>query len=259
MKILWQSFVDEKTNSPYLNRLGEYLNKSTSSEVKVDVIGLTPPARDFGRLQELRCGISAIRNAIDAESKGYDAFVLGHFQDPLLYEMRTSVDIPVIGLGESTLLRASQLGKRLALISLDDAFEVIHREQIARYGLSDKLLSITALNMKVEDFASAFDGDQDAYQKILSSFRVIATEQVQNGADVIIPAGNLFGLLTANEVDFRVSHAPVMPCTAIALESAESAVKPHANVGVASSRGPKFKKAGKESIKDFLNMFDGAK
>jgi hypothetical protein len=50
-----------------------------------------------------------------------------------------------------------------------------------------------------------------------------------------------------------------MPCTAIALESAESVVKPHANVGVASSRGPKFKKAGKESIEDFLNMLNGAK
>jgi len=93
----------------------------------------------------------------------------------------------------------------------------------------------------------------------LSSFRAIATEQVQNGADVIIPAGNLFGLLTANEVDFRVSHAPVIPCTAIALGSAELAVKLHTNVGLAPSRGPSFKKAGKESIEDFLNMFNGAK
>ena len=113
--------------------------------------------------------------------------------------------------------------------------------------------------MKVEDFASAFDGDQDAYQKILSSFRVIATEQVQKGADVIIPAGNLFGLLTANEVDFRVSNAPVIPCTAIALGSAELALKLNANVGIAPSGGSRFKKAGKESIEDFLNMFNGAK
>jgi Asp/Glu/hydantoin racemase len=227
--------------------------------VEVDVVGLTPPARDFGRLQELRCGISAIRNAIQAESEGYDAFVLGHFQDPLLYEMRSSVDIPVIGLGEATLLWASQLGKRLALISLDDAFEVIHLEQLERYGLSDKLFSVTALNMKVEDFASAFNGDKAAYQAILKSFRAIALEQVEKGADVVIPAGNLFGLLTANEIDFRVSHAPVIPCTPIALGWAELAVNLHRKVGLAPSRGPSFKKAGKESIDDFLHLFKGAK
>jgi Asp/Glu/hydantoin racemase len=259
MKILWQSFVDENTNSAYLHRLKEYLNKSASAGVEVDVIGLTPPARDFGRLQELRCGISAIRNAIQAESNGYDAFVLGHFQDPLLYEMRSSVDIPVIGLGEATLLRASQLGKKFALISLDDAFEVIHLEQIEKYGLSDKLSAIKALNMKVEDFSAAFDGNQDSYQEILKSFRAIATVLVDDGADVVIPAGNLFGLLTANEVDFKVSNAPVIPCTSITLKAAEQAIKLHKNAGLAPVREPRFKKAGQVSIDDFLQMFNGAK
>ena len=257
MKILWQSFVDEKTNAAYLRRLSAYLIKNASAGVQVDVIGLTPPARDFGRLQELRCGTSAIKNAIEGERKGYDAFVLGHFQDPLLYELRSSVDIPVIGLGESSLLWASHLGRRLALVSLDDAFEVIHLEQIEKYGLSNKLLTITALNMKVEDFTSAFDGDQDSYQAILKSFRAIATKLVEEGADVIIPAGNLFGLLTANEINFRVSYAPVVPCTPITLGWAELAVKLHKNVGLVPSRGPSFKKAGKQSIEDFLHLLDG--
>lgn len=259
MKILWQSFVDENTNAAYLHRLSDYLNGAASPGVQVDVIGLTPPARDFGRLQELRCGISAIKNAIEGERNGYDAFVLGHFQDPLLYELRSSVDIPVIGLGESTLLWASNLGRRLALISLDDAFEVIHLEQIEKYGLSNKLSSITALNMKIEDFTSAFDGDQDAYQSILKSFRAIATKLVEDGADVIVPAGNLFGLLTVHEIDFRVSGAPVIPCTPITLGWAELAVKLHKSGGLAPSRGPTFKKAGKQSIEDFLHLFEGEK
>ena len=259
MKILWQSFVDENTNAAYLHRLSDYLNKTASDGVQVDVIGLTPPARDFGRLQEVRCGISAIKNAIEGERKGYDAFVLGHFQDPLLYELRSSVDIPVIGLGESTLLWASHLGQRIALVSLDDAFEVIHLEQVAKYGLSDKLLTITALNMKVEDFAAAFDGDADAYQAIVKSFRAIAEKLVDQGADVIIPAGNLFGLLTANEIDFKVAHAPVIPCTPIALSWAEQAVKLHKNSGLAPSRGPSFKKADRQSIEDFLNLINGVK
>lgn len=259
MKILWQSFVDENTNAPYIRRLSEYLNKCASNGVHIEVIGLTPPARDFGRLQELRCGISAIKNAIEGERKGYDAFVLGHFQDPLLYELRSSVEIPVIGLGEATLLWASSLGKRIALISLDDVFEVIHLEQIERYGLSTKLLSIAALNMKVEDFSAAFDGDRNSYQAILNSFRLIAEPLVEAGADVVVPAGNLFGLLTANEVNFKVAHAPIIPCTPIAVGWAELAVKLHKSVGLLPSRGPSFKKASEQSIEDFLQLLNGKK
>jgi Asp/Glu/hydantoin racemase len=259
MKILWQSFVDEDTNAAYLQRLSEYLNKTVSNGAEVDVIGLTPPARDFGRLQELRCGITAIKNAIEGERNGYDAFILGHFQDPLLYELRSSVEIPVIGLGEASLLWASHLGTRIALISLDDAFEVIHLEQVRRYGLADKLLTIKALNMKVEDFTAAFRGDTDAYQAILKSFQIIAEELVEQGADVIIPAGNLFGLLTANEINFKVGHAPVIPCTPVALGWAEQAIKLHKKSGLSPSRGPSFKKAGQQSIEDFLNLLDGVK
>jgi basic membrane lipoprotein Med (substrate-binding protein (PBP1-ABC) superfamily) len=108
--------------------------------------------------------------------------------------------------------------------------------------------------MKVEDFSSAFDGNQDSYQEILKSFRAIATVLVDDGADVVIPAGNLFGLLTANEVDFKVSNAPVIPCTSITLQAAEQAIKLHKSAGLAPIREPRFTKAGKVSIDDFLQM-----
>jgi Asp/Glu/hydantoin racemase len=45
--------------------------------------------------------------------------VLGHFQEPGLLEIRGSLDIPVIGLGESNLLAALSLGYRFGLVTID--------------------------------------------------------------------------------------------------------------------------------------------
>ena len=113
MNIFWQSFVDASINAPYMKRLSDYLNSIAAPGVKVHVEGISPPDRDFGRLAEMRCAIAAIDNGIAAEQAGYDAYVMGHFQDPGLYELRSALRIPVIGAGEATLLAASQLGRRL--------------------------------------------------------------------------------------------------------------------------------------------------
>jgi allantoin racemase len=254
MKIRWQSFVDENLNNSYLLKLSDYLNSVAGPEVNVEVIGMTPPARDFGRLQEFRCARIAVINSIQAERDGCDAFVIGHFQEPGLYEARSACDIPVIGIGESTILWASHLGRRIGLVSLDDVFEVIHLEQMDRYGLGGRIAGISAINIGVEDFSAAFQGDSQAYSNIVNKFREVAKKLVAQGADVIVPAGGLFGLLTAEEQNFKVGLAPVIPSTPITLGWAENAAKLYRNVGLTASRGSSFAKASERSIQDFLGQ-----
>src|SRR5262245_891839 len=81
-RIWWQSFVDPVAQAPYINRLGARLAKLAGPDVSVDVHGITPPDRHFHALTEFRCADEAIRAALRAEKEGYDAFVLGHFQEP---------------------------------------------------------------------------------------------------------------------------------------------------------------------------------
>ena len=100
MKIWWQSFIDSQTSEAYIARLTTYLNTIASPGTTVEVHGITPPDRGFSRLSEFRCAISAINNGIEAAERGYDAVVMGHFQDPGLYELKSAVAIPVIGTGE---------------------------------------------------------------------------------------------------------------------------------------------------------------
>ena len=50
MRLFWQSFVDATRNAAYLERLSDYLNEIAAPGTRVEVKGMTPPHRDFGRL-----------------------------------------------------------------------------------------------------------------------------------------------------------------------------------------------------------------
>lgn len=251
MRIWWQSFVDPGQNAPYLARLAEYLNEIAEPGTIVDVRGTTPPDRHFGRLTEFRCAALAIDNALEAAEQGYDAYAMGHFQDPGLYEARSAVGIPVVGLGETTLHWAAQLGRNIALVSIDPVFERWHLEQADLYGLHGRVTRVTALGVVVEDFAAAFDGDETAYARMLARFRELAAPLVEDGADVVIPAGALPGLLLRRERNLTVGHAPVVNCVAVTLKATEAWVRVHQLTGLEPSRGPSFALAPPGAIEDF--------
>jgi allantoin racemase len=251
VRIWWQSFVDPELNAPYLERLDAYLAEIADDGTTVDVHGITPPDRDFGRLTEFRCAALAIDNAIESSERGYDAFVMGHFQDPGLYVGRAAVRIPVLGLGELSLHWAALHGRHIALVSLDPVFDCWHREQADLYGLGSRVTHVAALGLGVEDFAPAFAGDRDAHARLTARFRDVAAPLVEGGADVVVPAGALAGLLLAQELGMTVGHAPVVNCVAVTLKLTEAAVQLARLTGASVSRGPAFALAPDRAIADF--------
>ena len=254
MRIWWQSFVDPTLNAPYLERLAAYLSESADDGTTVDVVGMTPPDRDFGRLTEFRCAVLAIDNAIESAEQGYDAFVMGHFQDPGLYECRSAVGLPVMGLGELSLHWAALHGRHIALVSLDPVFNRWHLEQADLYGLGGRVTHVAALALEVEDFAPAFAGDETAYARLSTRFREVAAPLVDDGADVVVPAGALAGLLLSQEVGMTVGRAPVVNCVAVALKLTEAAVRLATLTGLTASRGPAFARAPERAVADFRSL-----
>jgi len=254
MRLLWQSFVDQAENAAYFKRLHVHLSGLAAPGTTVELKGMSPPDRDFGRLTEFRCAIQVVENALAAEQAGYDGFVLGHFQDPGLYEARSALRIPAIGTGESTLHFAAQLGRRIGLVSIDPVFEVFHLEQAERYGLSERIAGVAGLGAVPGDFDAAFAGDEAAYQRLKGAFEACAAPLVERGADVIVPAGVLPGLLMSRERGLTVGHAPVVDCSAAALKSAEMWVALHKANGLEPSRGPSFALAPERATRDFRDF-----
>ena len=254
MRIWWQSFVDPAQNEPYLTCLAEYLNEIADPETIVDVHGMTPGDRSFGRLTELRCAALAVDNALDASASGYDAFVMGHFQDSGLYEARSALTIPVVGLGETSLHWAAQIGRNIGVVTIDPVFERWHLEQADRYGLSGRVSHVVGLGLVVEDFAASFAGNTEALGRMVARFRALAEPLVDDSADVIVPAGALPSLLLRGERGLTVGHAPVVNSIAVTLKASEAWVRVRELTGLEPSRGPSFALAPSGAIDDFRNL-----
>jgi Asp/Glu/hydantoin racemase len=253
MRIWWQSAVDPAQNEPYLTCLREYLNEIADPGTVVDVQGMAPGDRHFGRLTELRCAVLAVDNALEADAQGYDAFVLGHFQDGGLYEARSALTIPVVGLGETSLHWAAQLGRNIGLVTSDPVFERWHLEQADLYGLSGRVTQVVGLGVVVEDFVAAFDGDEQAVARMLDRLRDVIQPMVDAGADVIVPAGALPALVLRRERALTVGHAPVVNAVAVTLKAAEAWVRVHGLTGLEPSRGPSFGSAP-GAVDDFRDL-----
>jgi Asp/Glu/hydantoin racemase len=250
-RICYQSFVDPQEQRAYFERLQARLDEYASPGARFEARGISPPDRHLGPLTEFRCAARAIRNAIAAQSEGFDAFVLGHFQEPGLTECRSALDVPVVGLGEATMLHACTLGRTFGLVTINPVFVPWHQEQIARLGLQQRSAGVRALDTQVESYVHAFE-DEAAYQRLREDFCRQALPLAEAGAEVIIPAGGLPMLLFSRERGFAVGGAVVLNGIAVVAAAAEAAVRLHRQTGVAVSRKGAFARASPEAVQEFL-------
>jgi len=250
-RIWYQSFVDPQEQRPYMERLRAHLTAHADLHVTFEVHGISPPDRYLNPVTEFRCAAQTIRNAIEAQRQGYDAFVIGHFQEPGLIESRTVVDIPVIGLGEATMFYACTLGRTFGLVTINPVFIPWHRDQIIRHGLTHRAAGVRAISTQVETYMQAFE-DNSVYLQVKEEIRQQVLPLVEAGAEVIIPAGGLLMLLLAREKNFTIEGAIVLNGIAVVAAMAELALKLYRLTGVAVSRQGTFAKAPPEAIQEFL-------
>src|SRR5580692_10630973 len=189
-RIWYQSFVHPVEQAPYMKRLQAALDAAASPGVQFEVHGLDPPDHLFHPLTEFRCAAQVIRIAVEAERKGYDAFVIGHFQEPGLLEIRGALDIPVIGLGEANLLAALGMGGRIGLVTIDPSFITWHERQVMAHGFDRRVVGVRAISADLGDFMRAFT-DAASYAHVRAEFVSQVRPMVADGAEVILPAGGL--------------------------------------------------------------------
>jgi Asp/Glu/hydantoin racemase len=250
-RIWYQSFVHPVQQAPYMKRLQAMLDSLASPGIRFVVQGLDPPDHAFHTLSEFRCAGQVIRNGVRAEKEGYDGFVMGHFQEPGLLELRSAIDIPVVSLGEANMLAALGLGHRFGLVTVDPVFLPWHERQVRAAGLAERCAGVKAIAVNVAGFMKAFT-DKKAYAAVRKQFVQQVKPLVEQGAEVIIPAGGLPMMLFANERPFLIDGAPVLPGIAVVAKAAEMALALKDIGGVSISRRGTYAKAPQASIDEFL-------
>ena len=252
MKIWYQSFVDYENASTYWDTLRPYLDGISQADTTFHVEGITPFDSYAHPFVEFRCAREMICNAIRAEREGYDAFIVGHFQDSGLYEARAAVDIPVIALGEATMLWACQMGQRIGAVTINPRFIPGHLHQIEKYGLSKRVTNVEAMTFEPGQVLAAF-GDVAKTEAVRAEFDRQAMPMIEAGVDVLIPGGGLPMLLFSEVDNHNVGGAPVLNGIPIIVKMAEMAVEMKRLTGQSVSRTGDFSKVPDHVIEEFMS------
>ena len=149
-KIWFQGATDKVHMAPYIAKVEAHLKSILEPGFEATFHTTTPPATTTHAITEFRIARNLIRNAVEAEKQGYAAMAITHFQDAGLAEVKSVVDIPVLGLGETTLFHACTLGRKLGLVTINPVFIPWHEDQVIRYGLQQRVVGVRAVNATCE-------------------------------------------------------------------------------------------------------------
>jgi Asp/Glu/hydantoin racemase len=249
-RIWFQGATDKVHMAPYIAKVEAHLKAILEPQFAATFHTTTPPATTTHAITEFRIARNLIRNALEAERQGYAAMAITHFQDAGLAEVKSVVDIPVLGLGETNLFHACTLGRKLGLVTINPVFIPWHEDQVIRYGLQSRVVGVRAVNATVKDFIDAF-ASQDALEKLTPLWEKECRVLLDAGADVIVPAGGLPMMLFGGAT---FEGAPVVNGITVLAKSAEMAIKLRALGAGHVSRRSNFVKPPDKALKEFLEQ-----
>jgi allantoin racemase len=124
---------------------------------------------------------------VAAEKEGFDAAIIICFYDPLLRELRTAVDIPVVGLAEASMHMANIIGDKFGIISFTNQSSSDTEKMVEAYGLSQKCVGIAPMSdVDTGWLAATMSNPPDTVEKTIEQIKKPAIELVRKGAEVIL-------------------------------------------------------------------------
>ena len=173
---------------------------------------------------------------LQAEKEGYDAFLVGNIFEPGLHELRELLNIPVLGLRESSIHVACLMGATFSLVNINPKFVPRILEGVRLQGFASRMVSVERMTVERPSVFDLALRDEDAKAEIVRQFTEAARRGIEQGAEVLIPAGgSLMAVLAAAEVH-EVDSTPVLNGLVALVKTAEMAVQIHKMTGVFTSK-----------------------
>jgi allantoin racemase len=228
MKIWYQSMSRQSTWSNYSASLKRLVNKFKEADTEIEVHGITKIggyADQYRYLEYLESG-EVMENVHTATKRGFDAFLIGNVADPGLRECREITNMPVLGLCETSLHLACLMGANFSLVTINEKFTPRIVENVYRARLTERLACVRRMSAdRISDLDRAFS-DETLRQNAIQEFLAAANETVEQGAEVVIPAGGvLIALLAEAGVHQAARGAPILNGVCALIKAGEMAVK----------------------------------
>ena len=264
MKLWYQSLSRQTEATPYGEMLRRVIDKACDPGTTVHLQGVAESAGigvhyRFLEYHDIR---EVIFNAMKAEREGYDAFLIGNISDGGIREAREAVNIPVLGMCETSMHIACMMGANFSLVTISPKWTPRLMENVQRYGLERRLVAVEPMNTSPLDLKRCFV--EPAHLKyIVDQFTECGERLLAKGSEVIIPAGGDIIVLLADAGIYTVGGAPILNGIVELVKMGELAVKLRRRTGrFTSKRGGYAAPAGDflERIRKFYgpDVYPGA-
>ncbi|MEM7251224.1 MAG: aspartate/glutamate racemase family protein [Pseudomonadota bacterium] len=241
MKIWHQSFTVLSDLPAYEAALRQRAKAVLGSQSEIEFHGQLPgtypsdyPGDDigFGFTYQLH-GQQWVAAARAAEKQGFDVYAMCTLPNPMLREIRSIVDIPVVGLGECAFHVATMYGQRFAVLLFIDRMIPLYQEQIRDYGLASRCGAVTTSGLSFADVLAGFTDPGPALERFEDNARSIIAS---HGVDVIIPGEVPLNMLLSANGMHRVDDVPIIDSYAVTLKMAEMFAELRQLSGMTASR-----------------------
>jgi allantoin racemase len=189
--------------------------KYITSNTKVDFINLkdAPETIECFYDDALTAPLVA-KAAYNAEKDGYNAIVIGCFDDPGLDASREKVSIPVLGIGETSMTIACLLGHKFAIISVGSNSRAIYERRALELGLINRLAYSCGIESKVLDLRK----NENKIKEMIYKEAKKAIEEF--GAEVIVLGCG--GMIGFSEDLNKMLNVPVIDPLSLTIKIAET-------------------------------------
>jgi allantoin racemase len=184
------------------------------------------------RLHELQWAAAAR----EAERQGFDAMVLASIPSPMIRELRTLVEIPVVGYGETAFNLAGLYGRRAGMLFFNTSRRDFWLEQMRQWGVAERFAGIAAAGVSFDDVVGAHVDPQRRQAVVETIVRHGERFVQESSADVIIPGEMPMNLLLAKANVHQIGGATVMDGIATCFKMAETLVGLRRVAGMSPSR-----------------------
>ena len=193
-----------------------------------------------------------VAGAIKAQQQGFDAYAMCTMPNPMIREIRTLVDIPVTGYGESSALVACQLGQRFGVMTFIEQLVPLYTDRIRSYGLSERCAGVGYTGFGFRDVLAGYSEPGPLIERFQSAARAMIKS---TGADVLIGGSMPLSVLLASHGVSRVDNVPVVDGLAATIKMAEMMVDLRRSSGLAPARNGYFTEMPpRERVKELVEF-----
>jgi allantoin racemase len=244
MRIWHQSFTTLSDVPLYRDGLARRIAGVARLDTEVVLHGQIPgtyssdyPGNDLGHSALFWLhGLQWITAALTAQKEGYDAFLMATMSNPLSQEIRTLVDIPVIGYGETCMHVAGLYGRRFGMLCFMAGRQEFWPDAARRWGCAERFAGIAPIGAGFRDVLAAY-AEPAARYRLVEQVVAAGTRLVEEtGADVIIPSEMPLNLLLAEAGVAEIAGATVMDGLAVSVKMTETLVDLRRSSGMRPSR-----------------------